>query len=97
MQHLCISDERAGNLCVVTVDNETGERIRSQLKAIVRATWSNPPSHGARIVTAVLNNSAWLSQWYVSQFSFNPLSPKYIIKGNLTEPIIPFQCGGFST
>ena len=57
------ADERCGNLCVVTTDNDTAERIRSQLKAIIRPMWSNPPNHGARIVATILNNSALNQEW----------------------------------
>ncbi|KXJ14640.1 aspartate aminotransferase, cytoplasmic isoform X3 [Exaiptasia diaphana] len=56
-------NERVGNLCVVAVDNNTTERIRSQLKAIVRPMFSNPPNHGARIVATVLKNPALFQEW----------------------------------
>lgn len=56
-------NERAGHTCVVTTDNETAERIRSQLKAIIRPMWSNPPNHGARIVATILNNPAHAAEW----------------------------------
>lgn len=56
-------NERCGNLCVVTTDNDTAERIRSQLKAIIRPMWSNPPNHGARIVATILNNPALTTEW----------------------------------
>lgn len=60
---LVIVDERCGNLCVVTTDNETAEKIRSQLKAIIRPMWSNPPNHGARIVATILNQDALNTEW----------------------------------
>ncbi|KAM7437581.1 Golgi Transport [Porites harrisoni] len=56
-------NERCGNLCVVTTDNETAEKIRSQLKAIIRPMWSNPPNHGARIVATILNQDALNTEW----------------------------------
>ena len=59
------ADERAGNLTVVTVDNDTAERIRSQMKAIIRPMWSNPPNHGARIIATILNNPALSQEWQV--------------------------------
>ena len=58
-----IVDERAGNLCMVTTDNGTAERIRTQLRAIICPMWSNPPNHGARIVATILNNPALNSEW----------------------------------
>lgn len=57
------ADERAGNLCVVTTDNDTAERIRTQLRAIIRPMWSNPPNHGARVVATILNNPALRAEW----------------------------------
>jgi len=56
-------DERAGNLCVVTSDSDTAERIGTQLRAIIRPMWSNPPNHGARIVATILNNPAYNAEW----------------------------------
>ncbi|KAL9983331.1 hypothetical protein ACROYT_G005484 [Oculina patagonica] len=56
-------NERAGNLCVVTTDNDTAERIRTQLRAIIRPMWSNPPNHGARIIATILNNPALKAEW----------------------------------
>ncbi|KAG7275185.1 hypothetical protein CRUP_023773 [Coryphaenoides rupestris] len=48
-------NERVGNLTVVAQDNESLTRILSQMEKIVRTTWSNPPSQGARIVSKTLN------------------------------------------
>ncbi|XP_064600448.1 aspartate aminotransferase, cytoplasmic-like [Liolophura sinensis] len=56
-------NERVGNLAVVTKDAETMARVRSQLELVVRTTWSNPPNHGGRIVSTVLNNSALAAEW----------------------------------
>jgi aspartate/tyrosine/aromatic aminotransferase len=43
-------NERAGCLLVCAPTKAAREAIESQLKIIVRANWSNPPAHGARIV-----------------------------------------------
>merc|ERR1712083_993816 len=40
-----------------------GMNIKSQLKAIIRPWYSNPPNHGARIVATVLNNDALFNEW----------------------------------
>jgi aspartate aminotransferase len=37
--------------------------VESQLKIIARAMYSNPPIHGARIVTTVLGDRALRKQW----------------------------------
>jgi aromatic-amino-acid transaminase len=46
--------ERVGACTVVTADKEESARVLSQLKRVVRANYSNPPSHGAQIVARVL-------------------------------------------
>ena len=46
--------ERVGVLSMVCADPEEAARVLSQLKIVVRAMYSNPPIHGARIVAAVL-------------------------------------------
>ncbi|KAJ0005178.1 hypothetical protein NQD34_011392 [Periophthalmus magnuspinnatus] len=43
-------NERVGNLTIVARDADNLKRILSQMEKIVRTTWSNPPSQGARIV-----------------------------------------------
>ena len=44
-----------GILFVIDVqDKEEAARVESQVKIIVRPLYSNPPRHGARIVTEIL-------------------------------------------
>jgi hypothetical protein len=43
--------ERVGALHVIGVDNAAADRIRSQVSVLQRSEISNPPSHGARIVS----------------------------------------------
>jgi aspartate aminotransferase len=43
--------ERTGALHVVAPDEETAGRVKSQLSVLQRSEISNPPSHGARIVS----------------------------------------------
>ena len=56
-------NERAGNLSVVSSNAGTVGRMRSQLTLIIRAMYSNPPSHGARIVDTVLTSPELYQQW----------------------------------
>lgn len=67
------SDERVGNLTVVAKDNENLTRTLSQMEKIVRTTWSNPPSQGARIVSKTLNTPELFAEWYSLQTIFKPL------------------------
>jgi aspartate/tyrosine/aromatic aminotransferase len=54
---------RIGCTFLVASSAEYVNTLRSQLKAIIRPMWSNPPVEGARIVTTVLSNPALLAEW----------------------------------
>merc|ERR1711973_785498 len=56
-------NERAGNLITIVKDAETLERCRAQQELLVRANYSNPPAHGARIVSAILNTPELDTEW----------------------------------
>lgn len=49
--------ERVGALLVLSESSSTKKNITSQLKKIVRTTYSNPPKHGAQIVAHILGSS----------------------------------------
>ena len=55
--------ERVGALSVVCSDPDEAARVLSQLKIIVRTAYSNPPTHGAAIVAAVLADDALRAGW----------------------------------
>lgn len=55
--------ERIGALHIVTADRETEEKVMSQAKIIVRASYSNPPKHGALIVARILADPALKESW----------------------------------
>ena len=42
-------DTRTGALSVVCETKDRAEAVASQLEILIRATYSNPPSHGARV------------------------------------------------
>jgi len=56
-------NERAGNLTVVVKDQEPIDRMKSQLTLLVRAMYSNPPAHGARVVNLVLKDAELYAEW----------------------------------
>ncbi|KAI1887038.1 hypothetical protein AGOR_G00201920 [Albula goreensis] len=56
-------NERVGNLTVVAKDSENLTRVMSQMEKIVRTTWSNPPSQGARLVAITLNTPELFAEW----------------------------------
>jgi aromatic-amino-acid transaminase len=55
--------ERAGALSVVATDKEEAARVLSQVKRIIRANYSNPPTHGGQIVTTVLCSPELRALW----------------------------------
>ena len=55
--------ERVGALSVVCADADEAARVRSQVKQTIRATYSNPPTHGAALVAAVLGDAQLRALW----------------------------------
>ncbi|MBN3853000.1 aspartate/tyrosine/aromatic aminotransferase [Paraburkholderia sp. Ac-20340] len=55
--------ERCGGLHVICEDAAAADRVLGQLTGAVRSNYSNPPTHGARIVTRVLTTPALKQSW----------------------------------
>ena len=55
--------ERVGALTVVAANRDEAARILSQVKRLVRANYSNPPSFGGQVVTAVLTTPELRALW----------------------------------
>ncbi len=55
--------ERVGALSVVTASAEEAARVLSNVKRVVRAIYSNPPTHGSQIVATVLTNPPLRALW----------------------------------
>ncbi len=55
--------ERVGALSIVTGSKDEATRVLSQVKRVIRTTYSNPPTHGASIVSAVLNSAELRQMW----------------------------------
>lgn len=55
--------ERIGALTIVTSSKDEAARVLSQLKRVIRANYSTPPTHGASIVSAVLNDPQLRALW----------------------------------
>lgn len=56
-------NERIGNLLLVINDKSALTNVLAQVTLIVRGNYSNPPNHGARIVSRVLNNPVYFEEW----------------------------------
>ncbi len=60
---LALYNERVGALLLVARSEKDAAAAQSNVKVAIRANYSNPPSHGADIVTAILGDPALRSQW----------------------------------
>lgn len=55
--------ERTGAFTVVTASPEQTEKVMSQVKLVIRTNYSNPPAHGAALVTAILQDPELRARW----------------------------------
>ncbi|AZV26297.1 aromatic amino acid aminotransferase [Pseudomonas syringae] len=55
--------ERVGALSIISESKEESARVLSQVKRVIRTNYSNPPTHGASVVAAVLNSPELRAQW----------------------------------
>ncbi|MBB3256588.1 aromatic-amino-acid transaminase [Paraburkholderia bannensis] len=55
--------ERCGGLHVICEDAAAADRVLGQLTGAVRSNYSNPPTHGAKLVTRVLGTPALRQSW----------------------------------
>ncbi|BCV49475.1 amino acid aminotransferase [Shewanella algae] len=56
-------NERIGAVTLVAKDSESAVRAFSQVKRTIRANYSNPPAHGAMIVSTILNDGELNALW----------------------------------
>ncbi|WP_392561170.1 amino acid aminotransferase [Orbus sturtevantii] len=56
-------NERVGALTLVAENADITERAFSQVRTIIRANYSNPPSHGANIVAKILSDPEMKDEW----------------------------------
>jgi len=55
--------ERVGALSVLCANKDEAAKVLSQLKIVIRANYSNPPTHGGAIVAGVLGNPELRALW----------------------------------
>ncbi|WP_338847549.1 amino acid aminotransferase [Massilia sp. W12] len=55
--------ERVGALSVLAASAEEASRVLSQVKRVIRTNYSNPPLHGAQLVSTVLNAPELRQMW----------------------------------
>ncbi|RFU25395.1 hypothetical protein B7463_g10939, partial [Scytalidium lignicola] len=79
--------ERAGAFSIVCADAEEKKRVDSQIKIVVRPLYSNPPVHGARIASEILNNEELNKQWLgeVKGMADRIITMRALLKKNLED------------
>ena len=79
--------ERVGTFSVVTESAEEKKRVDSQIKILVRPMYSNPPIHGARIASEILNSPALYSEWLgeVKGMADRIITMRALLKENLEK------------
>jgi aromatic-amino-acid transaminase len=55
--------ERVGALSIATGSSDEAARVLSQLKRVVRTSYSNPPTHGGKAVAMILTTPALRELW----------------------------------
>jgi aspartate/tyrosine/aromatic aminotransferase len=55
--------ERVGALFVLAADAAAARNVQTQVDRVIRANYSNPPSHGAEVVNLILRDPALRKQW----------------------------------
>ncbi len=55
--------ERVGALTIIAKDKGTADTVQSQVKVCIRSNYSNPPAHGAELVTTVLGDAELHRLW----------------------------------
>lgn len=67
--------------------SEEKKRVDSQIKIIVRPLYSNPPVHGARIASTILNDTTLNKQWLgeVKEMADRIIKMRALLKENLEK------------
>lgn len=79
--------ERVGAFSIVCENAEEKKRVDSQVKILVRPLYSNPPVHGARIASTILNDPSLNKQWLgeVKGMADRIIEMRALLKDNLEK------------
>ncbi|KAJ3554623.1 hypothetical protein NPX13_g10567 [Xylaria arbuscula] len=79
--------ERVGAFSILGSDAEEKKRLDSQVKILVRPMYSNPPIHGARVASEILNNPELYQQWLgeVKEMADRIITMRALLKENLEK------------
>ncbi|KAG2437533.1 hypothetical protein HYH02_011176 [Chlamydomonas schloesseri] len=87
--------QRVGCLSVVCDNKRDASAVESQLKAIARPMYSNPPLHGALLVTKILQDADLKQLWFkeVKGMADRIISMRSLLRKRLEEAGSPLQWG----
>ncbi|KAI4739250.1 putative aspartate aminotransferase [Aureobasidium sp. EXF-8846] len=79
--------ERVGAFSIVCADADEKKRVDSQIKILVRPLYSNPPVHGARVASTILNDPDLNKQWLgeVKGMADRIITMRALLKENLEK------------
>lgn len=79
--------ERIGAFSILASNKDEAARVLSQLKIIIRPMYSNPPIHGARLVTEILGNPTLKEEWLcdVKKMADRIISVRTSLRDNLKK------------
>ncbi|KAL4780751.1 pyridoxal phosphate-dependent transferase [Aspergillus varians] len=79
--------ERVGAFSLVCESAEEKKRVDSQIKILIRPLYSNPPVHGARVASAIMNDPALNKQWLgeVKDMADRIIEMRALLKKNLED------------
>ncbi|WWO99605.1 MAG: amino acid aminotransferase [Candidatus Dasytiphilus stammeri] len=63
-KNMGLYNERVGSLTVIAKNADVVNAVFSQIKSIIRVHYSNPPAHGAAIVTTILKDKDLKLLWH---------------------------------
>lgn len=79
--------ERAGAFSLVCADKDEAARTMSQIKILIRPMYSNPPIHGARLVSEILSDATLRTEWLadVKLMADRIISVRSTLQNNLKQ------------
>ena len=63
-KNFSLYNERVGAMSIIAADAERAAVVQSHVKVAIRTNYSNPPAHGATIITTILDDAELTGRWH---------------------------------
>ena len=87
--------ERVGGITAVSNSSDSAAAVLSQIKLVARTSYSNPPTHGAEIVSRVLSDGSlranWENELNLTRERIDDLRTKFVDALNQRMPAADFS------